>query len=145
MEVDDPLLRALIFRIEAAQRAFVAGDSKLYEDLFDHTEDATLTGPFGGPTLKGWNNIQPLMRRAASFFQPPVEDSAVTLEAANMFDDMILLRLTERNRVQFKNRDDIADWDLRVTLVFRPAKGEWVVLHRHADPLVEIDTARRMR
>jgi ketosteroid isomerase-like protein len=29
------------------------------------------------------------------------------------------------------------DWALRVTLVFRKEKGQWMLAHRHADPLVE--------
>jgi len=28
-------------------------------------------------------------------------------------------------------------WDLRVTKLFERRRGEWVRVHRHADPLVE--------
>ncbi|MCD2195017.1 hypothetical protein LQ327_16750 [Actinomycetospora endophytica] len=28
------------------------------------------------------------------------------------------------------------DWSLRVTQVYRRVEGEWLVVHRHADPLV---------
>lgn len=135
-------LRDLIETIEAAQRAFVAGDSSHYENLFEHGEEATLTGPFGGPTLIGWAAIQPRMRKAASFFRPPSGGTSITVEAASILEDLIILRLTERNRVRFRARETVTDWNLRVTLILRRGDDEWRVLHRHADPLVETDPFR---
>ena len=145
MDSKAALVRELVERIATAQRAFVEGRSQPYEELFEHSDEATLTGPFGGPTIVGWKAIQPRMRRAAAFFAAPAEGSSVQVEAATVAGELVLLRLTERNRVRFNNRDDVADWDLRVTLVLRRTGGGWRILHRHADPLVELDTSRRLR
>jgi ketosteroid isomerase-like protein len=43
----------------------------------------------------------------------------------------------ERDEVRVGDQDKPAPRALRVTLIFRKEKGEWKLLHRHADPLVE--------
>ena len=44
---------------------------------------------------------------------------------------------TERDEVRIGDQDKPAPRALRVTQIFRKEKGEWKLLHRHADPLVE--------
>lgn len=143
MQPASTILNDLIERVRTAQFAFVGGDSRPYEELFEQSDDASLTGPFGGPTICGWIAIQPRMRRAASFFKGPAESSQIILQSATVGADLIVLRLAEHNRVRFAGQDDVVDWDLRVTLVFRKSANTWLVLHRHADPLFELNTSHR--
>ncbi|HVQ06026.1 MAG TPA: nuclear transport factor 2 family protein, partial [Burkholderiaceae bacterium] len=50
--------------------------------------------------------------------------------------DLVVLAVIERTHVAV---GDIPaqPWALRVTLVFRRQNGRWLLVHRHADPLVE--------
>ena len=41
----------------------------------------------------------------------------------------------ERVKAKLGGRQEIAPFDLRVTMIFRPEDGTWKVVHRHADPL----------
>ena len=43
----------------------------------------------------------------------------------------------EREEVRVGDQDKPAPRALRVTQIFRKENGEWKLLHRHADPLVE--------
>ena len=135
---DEPdIVAQLLQKTREAQLAFVNGDSTPYEGLFERSDEATLTGPFGGATIRGWSAIQPLMKRAASLFEPPALASDVALLASTVMGDAVVLRLAESNRVRFKRPDAITAWDLRATLVFRRVGGDWRILHRHADNLFE--------
>ena len=39
----------------------------------------------------------------------------------------------ERLEGRFGGGEDLAPYDLRVTMIFRPEEGAWKVVHRHAD------------
>jgi hypothetical protein len=41
----------------------------------------------------------------------------------------------EHAEAKMGGSEDIAPFDLRVTMIFRPEDGEWKVVHRHADPI----------
>jgi hypothetical protein len=38
-------------------------------------------------------------------------------------------------RARIGDRDSVEPFDLRVTTTFRQEKGEWKIVHRHADPI----------
>ena len=39
----------------------------------------------------------------------------------------------ERNTGRIGEREEIVDFPLRVTTIFRPKEGSWKIVHRHAD------------
>jgi ketosteroid isomerase-like protein len=41
----------------------------------------------------------------------------------------------ERTKAKIGGSADIAPYDLRVTMIFRPEEGTWKVVHRHADSI----------
>ena len=49
--------------------------------------------------------------------------------------DMVVLAAIERTHAEVGELSG-RNWSLRVTLVFRKDKDQWVLVHRHADPLV---------
>jgi ketosteroid isomerase-like protein len=50
--------------------------------------------------------------------------------------DMAVLVAIERQRCVVGGLPE-QDWSLRVTEVYRRDEGEWRLVHRHADPLVQ--------
>jgi hypothetical protein len=63
------LVEELLRLTEPAATAFVNGDPALYQELFAHNDEVTLTGPFGGEPGRGWTNLAPRMARAAALFK----------------------------------------------------------------------------
>jgi hypothetical protein len=52
--------------------------------------------------------------------------------------DLVVVVMIERNEVDVDGVDVRQPWVLRTTQVFeRQAGGEWLRLHRHADPLID--------
>ncbi len=47
----------------------------------------------------------------------------------------------ERLKGKFGAREDIAPYDLRATMIFRPEEGTWKVVHRHADQITATQPA----
>ncbi len=129
------LVEQLLIRARDANRAFVNGDAKPYQDLFEHSEDISFPGPFGGPPLKGWAEIGPRMTTAAALFKPGAASSVVELVSSFVSGDLAVLGLVERSQVKLAGQDGFQPWNIRVTLVFRRKGGEWRVVHRHAEPL----------
>ena len=41
----------------------------------------------------------------------------------------------ERSKAKVGGRQDIAPFDLRVTMILRPEEGTWKVVHRHAESI----------
>ena len=72
------------------QRSFVKGDSGPYQDLWEHDDDVTLAGPFGGEPCKGWVQISPAMTRAATAFRGGTSD--VELVHSTVSDDPLPLK-----------------------------------------------------
>ena len=46
----------------------------------------------------------------------------------------------ERMRGKFGGREEIAPYDLRATMIFRPEGATWKVVHRHADQIPATET-----
>ncbi len=118
----------------AAQRAFISGDATGIKRLYSHCEDVTVLGGFGG-FERGWAEVGPRLDWAASHFAGgsySQEDLSATVG-----NDMASLVSVER--WSYADPDDLSDrlLELRVTQVFRREDGEWRLVHRHADPLIE--------
>jgi hypothetical protein len=42
---------------------------------------------------------------------------------------------TEHWQAKIAGREELSDFDLRVTTTFRVEDGAWTIVHRHADPI----------
>ena len=133
---DAARIAELLARTRAAQRDLLNGDSSAYAELFEHSFEATLCGPFGG-TFKGWLEIAPRLAAAAALFGPVAEESSIDVIAAAVTADMIVLVSRETNIVRLKTRPRPLPWVLRTTHVYRQGPRGWHLLHRHADALLE--------
>ena len=109
------------------------GDMDRYLELTSHVRGFTLAQPFGGPAVSFEDRSESL-REAASYFQRG--DAKIELTAAHAWGDTIVLVMIERQHGEVGGLPD-QEWPLRVTQVYRREEGEWRMVHRHADLLVE--------
>lgn len=132
---NDPDVDALTRRAGQAHAALMAGDIDRYRELFRLSDDFVLMAPFGGPPSKGGPRSEERWATIGRFFRHG-RDSTLELVQACRAADMVVLAVIERTHAEVGGLQ-AQDWALRVTLVFRREMGEWQLVHRHADPLVE--------
>jgi ketosteroid isomerase-like protein len=131
-KISDDELAELVQRTEEATSAFMQGDMHRYLTLTRHLPGFTLMNPFGGPAAS-YQDRSASVKDAAGYFQ----DGEATLELleAHTWGDTVVLVMIERQHGQVGGMPD-QDWSLRVTQVYRREGADWLVVHRHADPLV---------
>jgi ketosteroid isomerase-like protein len=131
--VTDEELAALIERIAESASAYMRGDMRTYFSIIHHADDYTLMPPFGGETMRGFNASPERIEALERYFQ----GGEAELEVVETYTsgDLVVLAAIERQHGEVGGLPD-QDWSLRVTLVFRREKARWLLVHRHADPMV---------
>lgn len=126
-------LEQVIEQSHQAVSAFVAGDPMPLGRLYSRRDDATLANPFG-PPVRGWKDIAETMDRAAALYR---EGEAIGIERVSEYatSDLAYVVEIERFRSKLGGADELTEFALRVTTVFRLEEGEWKIVHRHADPI----------
>ena len=128
----DDELDELVRRTEEATSAFMRGDMDRYLALTPHATGFTLMNPFGGPPARYEDRTESL-RAAASYFK--AGEAKLEVADAHVWDDTVVLVMIERQHGEVGGLPD-QDWPLRVTQVYRRDGSDWLLVHRHADPLV---------
>ncbi len=125
-------LNEFLARTEQAADAWVRGDLGRYLDLVHHARGFTLLAPDGGPARQHDDRAGELSTWTSSF-----SDGEATLEhvAAHTWGDTVVLSMIERQHGRVGGQPD-QDLSLRVTQVYRREGSDWLLVHRHADPLV---------
>ena len=128
----DEDLSKFVQRAEEAADAWVRGDLDRYLDLVHHARGFTLLAPDGGPASQHQDRAGELSTWTSSF-----TDGEATLEhvAAHTWDDTVVLSMIERQHGRVGSQPD-QDLSVRVTHVYRRDGSDWLLVHRHADPLV---------
>ena len=123
-------------RQHAAVVEFMDGATGLYKDLYSRRPDATLANPFGGVAV-GWDEIPTRLDRAATYYE---EGEVVAFEmiASDHSADFGYAIEIERFRARVGGRDVFDELALRTTTVYRREEAGWRLVHRHADPAVEL-------
>lgn len=129
----NPDVADLIRLSEESNAALLRGDVTTYLDLLAHSRDFTLMSPFGGKPTHGTALTSALWQEIGRFFANGRLDVEVVQAYGSA--DMVALALIERANVEVGGLP-AQDWALRVTLVYRRDASGWVLVHRHADPLV---------
>lgn len=126
-------LEATIEACHESLRAFMKGDPEPLKRLYSHADDATLANPFG-LAVRGWEQVAMTMEQAATKY----EDGDLvgigrltTLETA----DLAFIVEEERFSAKVGGREEMSEFSLRVTTIFRREDGTWKVVHRPADPI----------
>jgi ketosteroid isomerase-like protein len=115
-----------------AYSALMKGDAVTFAKTLKHAEDFTLMQPFGG-LAHGLDASSERLKVLGSFFRNG--DYRQEVVQTIMSDDVAVLVTLEHQSVEVGGLPK-QEWPLRVTLVFRREGGEWLLAHRHADPLV---------
>jgi ketosteroid isomerase-like protein len=120
----------------SAANACAQGNPEPVRSLFSRAEDVTLANPFG-PAVRGWENVSSALGYASSRFS----DGEVTdfkNVASYVASDLATFLDTEHWRARVGG-GDVTDFDLRVTSTYRNERGDWKIVHRHADPISSAD------
>lgn len=125
--------REILAVTEAANLAFVNGDAGPYHQLFAHSADVSVFGPFGGPPGVGWDLLKNITGGIARQFASGTSriEPLLSYESGDLFVSVHI----EHQDVVFAGQDGQHPWSLRVTQVYRRDNGAWRVVHRHADPM----------
>jgi len=126
-------LDEVIEQCQLALGEFVKGNPEPWQKLWSHREDVTLANPFG-PPVRGWEQVAETLGRGASHYRDG-EIVAFETVAKYVTPELAYIVEVERNKGKVGGREDIAPFDLRVTMILRPEDGTWKVMHRHADPI----------
>ena len=127
-------------RMHTALHEFVNGDTAEWQAMCSHGADTTLFGGWGGHE-KGWEQLGPRYDWAAARFLKGGSEVRQEIVSSGGNDDFYYTVAFERSSVRLAGQAEPMPMALRVTHIYRRENGEWKLLHRHADPLVAIQTA----
>ena len=110
-----------------------------YKALYSLGEDITLGNPFGG-FGRGRAAVHEQLERAASHYR---DGETTSFETVSQFvgADVAYTVEIERFKAKVGGQRETSDLALRVTCVYRREEDGWKLVHRHADPRVERQTA----
>jgi ketosteroid isomerase-like protein len=128
---DEPIA-ALVGRTEEAAAAWMCGDMDRYLALTHHARGFTLMDPGGGPARRFDDRAESL-KDWKSYFAGG--DAMLEHVETHAWSDTAVLVMIERQHGEVGGTPD-QDWSLRVTHVYRREGSDWLLVHRHADPLV---------
>jgi ketosteroid isomerase-like protein len=129
----------LIEQFHLAQGELIKGNPEPVKKLTSHRYDVTLANPLG-PPAHGWDEVAAATDRAAAQFRDGENIGFEVIEKYVTPQLAYVLRI-ERAKAKVGGREDVTSITLRATMIFRPEKGEWKVVHRHADPITSAQPA----
>ncbi len=120
-------------RVEDAADAWIRGDMDRYLALTRHARGFTLLAPLGGPATEHEDRGAELGGWTSDF-----RNGEARLEhvATHAWGDTLVLVMIERQHGEVAGLPD-QNLSLRVTHVYRRDGDDWLLVHRHADPLVQ--------
>jgi ketosteroid isomerase-like protein len=134
--VTDHDLAALIERTAESASVWMRGDMRRYLELITHADDYTLMMPYGGEAVRGFDESPERLEATARYFRNGEAAFELVQAHASAAGDLVVLVAIERQHGEVGGLPD-RDWSLRVTLVYRREGSDWLLVHRHADPLVD--------
>lgn len=138
-QVPASLARALA-RHRDAWNEFAKGNATPWNEHCSHRDDVTIVGAWGG-FEKGWAaQVEKRYEWAANRFKGSERGVEIENVSLVVTPELAYSVDIERACVRVGNSDHLAAMALRVTTIFRLEDGEWKMVHRHADPLLDLQT-----
>lgn len=123
---------SLIQRSLDSNAALMRGNVDGYRALIQLSDDFTLMSPFGGKPSRAADITNESWEAMSRFFKNGTLEQEVI--ESYVSPDLIVLAIIEKALVEVGGLPR-QDWHLRVTLVYRRESSQWLLAHRHADPL----------
>jgi len=121
---------------EKAATAYVSGDYSDLSRLVAQSGDATFYAPRGG-FVAGAENVSETYARDVHSFAPGSQNAFEILHMAAS-DRLAYWVGFQRALTNMQGSADPIPFNLRVTELFRREGDTWKLIHRHADPLIDI-------
>jgi ketosteroid isomerase-like protein len=131
MELDE-----VVGRFHQTMNDFAKGDPEPAKAIFSHGEDGSLANPWGPPVV-GWDRVSKALDSAAARFKDG-RVTAVDALTRHVTSDLAVFLDIEHWQAKLGGGDEISQFDLRVTSVYRPEGDTWALVHRHADPVITL-------
>jgi ketosteroid isomerase-like protein len=122
-------------RFELGIERFLNGDATLWKSNVSQESDATIMGAWGDYE-KSWSELEPRYDWAAARFEESGAQVQFQYLSSGVSGELAFTVAIERSTVRLVGQKEPAAMSLRVTHLFRKERGEWKLLHRHADPLM---------
>jgi hypothetical protein len=123
---------------EAANEAFINGDPSLWMAMVSASDPASIFGGFGGPGNVGVADVTERYELAAGAFQASGAELEIEYLVKDVHGRLAYTVARERAQVLHTGNNEPADHFLRVTTMFRYEHGDWKIVHRHADTMIEL-------
>jgi ketosteroid isomerase-like protein len=136
--LSDPVSPDFGLAVEKTQRAVAAllgGDPEPEKALWSRRDDITLANPAGG-YRRGWNEVEAGLDLAASGFAGGRSCSFEEINIAAGADLSYVFEL-ERFESDATEGRAVVSGALRVVMIFRLEDGDWKLVHRQADTLID--------
>jgi ketosteroid isomerase-like protein len=134
-------LQQTIAQYHLAQSEFVKGNPQPLKDVCSHSVDITILGGWGG-FEKGWaEQVEKRYDWASARFSSDEDQRQIENVSLVVSPEMAYSVDIERSKIRLAHSQDVRSLALRVTTIFRREDGDWKVVHRHADPLVNVQAA----
>ena len=125
-------------RYEAANTAFVNGDPRQWLAITAEKDPQSIFGGFGGLGESGAAEVHQRYLLAANAFQPSGADVDFEYLVKDVRGKLAYTVAIERGEVLYAGQTERKPQVLRATMIFRYEKGEWTIVHRHADMMVDL-------
>jgi hypothetical protein len=124
---------------EAANTAFVNGDPSLWLAMTAERDPVSIFGGFGGLGEAGTDAVHRRYQLAAGAFQYSGEQIDFEYLVKDVRGRLAYTVAIERGEVLYAGHTELSPHVLRVTMLFRFDRGEWKIIHRHADTMIELE------
>jgi ketosteroid isomerase-like protein len=128
--------RQFLSQFEAATSQFINGDATLWKANVAQQDSATIMGAWGAYE-QGWDEVSPRYDWAAARFCPSGTTLQVEYLALEVSGDLAYTVAVERSAPLLVGQEQPVAMALRVTHIFHNEDGQWKLVHRHADPLMD--------
>jgi SnoaL-like domain len=123
---------------EAANEAFVNGNPQPWLSITAEKDPQSIFGGFGGLGEAGAATVHQRYLLAAGAFQESGAEVDFEYRVKDVRGRLAYTVAIERADVLYTGQNETKEQVLRATMIYRYEKGDWKIVHRHADMMVDL-------